>query len=276
MKKLYYLGPEDSFSHVSAEKFPDKQNYKLIPCDNFQEIIKYVLLDNKSIGVLPIENSITSDIHENIDYLFKYKLNIVYEAYLRIELHLLSTVNAKLEEIRTIYSHPKALEQCSIFIASHNIDTIETSSTSVSKQLILTKNDLTVGIIGGKNLADKKIKILNENIGNDKINLSRFVFVSRQVPELKTLKNKASITFKVKHAPGSLAKLLDNIAQHKLNITKIESRPIPGTNWEYQFWIDIENSKSNFNLNQIKDLFQKNTLNFNIIGVYAKGKIYQT
>jgi len=278
MKKVFYLGPEGSYSHSIAKQMFGKRDYELIAQESFGEIINHTTSITHSIGVLPIENSITSDIHENIDHLFTHDMTISQEAFLRINLHLVGLPTATREDITEVYSHERALAQCSKFIAEHNLKAHPSQSTSRGRDIILEKNNKSVAVIGSKILVEKnKLKILQENIGNDKYNMTRFVFVVKDFSDdLQSIKNKASIIFKVPHVSGSLAVLLQEIAKLKLNLTKIESRPIPGTNWEYQFWIDLENITGPLEKKILDTLFKKNTLEYKILGIYPSGKIYES
>lgn len=278
MKHIFYLGPHDSFSHAITKKVFAKQDFQFISCMSFLEIVTNTICLKGSIGVLPIENSITSDIHENIDFVFKNDINIIIEAYLRINLHLVGLPGKKLQEITSVYSHPRAFAQCTQFIKTHHLIMHETTSTAAAKQLILQHSQTNEGAIGSQELAaDGKLAVIERNIGNDKYNLTRFVFLSTdQTYAGVIVKNKTTIIFKLPHTPGSLAKILNEFAKAHVNLTKIESRPIPGTSWEYEFWVDIEESSTVLDMTQIVDILRKNALNYKIIGVYQSGKIYES
>jgi chorismate mutase/prephenate dehydratase len=275
MKKIFYLGPEDSYSYIVTRQIMLEKEYELVAVESFSKIIENTTKIKNAIGVLPIENSITSDIHENIDYLFKTDVKIFYEAFLRINLQLIGLKDAVIEDIKTVYSHERALAQCSDFIKEHHLSVKEAQSTAKGKELLLQKQDKTIGIIGSKILANnQQLKILQENIGNDMYNMTRFVFVINDNHQVSNDANKASIIFTVPHMPGALAKLLTELAEKHMNVTKIESRPIPGTNWEYQFWIDIENPNGAITIEQLTNLFEKNTLAYKIAGIYPSGEIF--
>lgn len=278
MKKVFYLGPEGSYSSIVAFKILNQKDYQFISCTSFLEIVTNTINTRDAIGVLPIENSITSDIHENIDFLFKNNLAILREAFLRINLHLLGFPHATVQSITSVYSHPRALAQCSKYIASHKLKIHEVSSTSAAKEMVLEKQDKTAAVIGSKELAiDGKLTILSKHTGNDRFNLTRFVFIAADEKLLHpVVKNKATIIFKVMHTPGSLAKLLNEFAKSNINLTKIESRPIPGTSWEYEFWIDIENVTTDLNIPHILDILKKSTLSYKVIGMYQTGEIFES
>lgn len=278
MKKIFYLGGESSYSHIVTKHVIFDKDYAMVPTKSFSEILENTVKTKHGIGVLPIENSITSDVHENIDYLFRTtNLQMLFEAYLRVKLHLVGFKKAQLTDIKTVYSHERALAQSSNFIKQYKLTSYESSSTSQARDEVVQKQDKALGIIGSKALADHpQLHIIQENIGNDIYNMTRFVFVGIDHREdISGTKNKASIIFTVPHMPGALAQLLTIISQEHINITKIESRPIPGTNWEYQFWIDIDKQEE-LSREKIETLFSNNTLSYKILGIYPKGNIFES
>lgn len=277
MKNIFYLGPQGSYSHTITKKmFNDNQN-KLVSCKNFDSIIKHVLNDKTALGVLPIENSTTSSVHENIDFLFNEKIIILDEGYLKITLSLLGKKGTKKENIKIVYSQSKALEQCKKYITSNNFKVRKTNSTAKAKELIKKQNNLETGIIGGQDLLDNELIIIDKNIGDSENNVTRFVVIGAQENEfLFTQKNKISFIFLLPHIPGSLAKILTKFADAKLNLTKIESRPVPGTSWEYQFYVDIEDDKKNLNNKDITDILNKYAVQYKIVGLYNTGKTFES
>lgn len=278
MKKIFYLGAQDSYSYIISKQVIFDNNHSLISAKSFGEIVENTAKTNNGIGVLPIENSITSNIHENIEYLFKSDLKILFEAFLRIKLDLVGFKQATLSDIKTVYSHERALAQSSEFLKKNQITTYGASSTSAAKDIMLERQDKSIGVVGSKALAENpQLAIMQENIGNDQYNMTRFVFVGKDLIDFVTgVKNKTSIIFTIPHMPNALAQLLTVIAKAHLNVTKIESRPIPGTNWEYQFWIDIENTNGELLIEQIHTLFEKNTLSYKVIGLYPRGEIFES
>ena len=271
--KVYFLGPVNSYSHLAAKHILPQE--ELISVETFGQIVEKILTDENAVGVLPIENSITSDIHENIDALFRNNhVSIIAETYVKIALHVIGLEEATMQDITEVYSHPRALAQCTNFIKKHHLAVDETTSTSKAKDIIVEKNLKNLAAIGNSLLEEKgKTKILEKNIGNDAINMTRFVFVSEQ-QTINNTKNKTSIIFKVPHIPGSLAKILTKLAEIDLNLTKIESRPIPGTSWEYYFWVDVE--KQNLDMEKVKQILDTETTEYRVLGTYQKGDVYQS
>lgn len=280
INNVYFLGPKGSYSYKIIQKVDAARN--AVGCTNFAQIVKNVIDDKDSIGVLPIENSITSNVHENMDFLFKENLKVVAEGYLNIRLCLIGLKDARTHDVKKVYSHPQAIAQCKKFILKHNYLISETDSTAAAKDLILDSGDTSNAVIGDSILADdSRLAIINENIGDEKFNITRFIFVASNFGDrnilinLSSINNKASIMFTIPHKPGSLAKLLTQFAVSNINLAKIESRPIPATNWEFQFWVDIENEPDReIDGKILADILKKNTKSYKIIGIYPSGKIY--
>lgn len=275
MNKIYYLGPTGSYSYLIAKKIcPDDE---LVSCESFYSIVNKILKDKDALGVLPIENSTTSDVFENVDYLFFKNFMIVKEAYLKINLYLVGLKNSSLEQIKEVYSHPKALAQSSKYIEKHRLTMYESKSTAYGKDIVLAENDIKKAFIGSWDLArDPRLLILAENIGNARNNMTRFVVIKKFNKDgiKKESGQKATFIFKLLHKPGTLANLLTKLAVLKVNLTKVESRPIPESQWEYQFMVDLEiNSEK---IKTVEKIFTANTLTARKIGVYEKGKVYKS
>ena len=265
MKKISILGPEGSFSYILALKIKERLNSEIILSDNFNDIISSI---GDNYGLLPIENSTTSNVHENIDSLFNSRLYILGEAFLSIKLNLIGLKNSKLTDIDKVYSHPKALSQASKFLIEKNLKTEFVSSTSKGQEIVLCENIKNIAAIGSSHLIDKEnLKILESNIQNNKINKTRFLIVSKQEDlSEKQGSLKASIIFKLSHQPGSLVRILNYFSENNLNLTKIESRPIPNTEWEYSFWVDfiLDSRKIKKVLDEMKD----KVVSMQLLGVY--------
>lgn len=273
--KVYYLGPLGSYSSIVAENAFSGES--LEPLSSFRCIIDEVLKDPDVIGILPIENSSTSNIHENIDYFFAHDIKIIGEANLQIALHLTGLEAAELSDIKTVYSHPKALLQCSRFLEENKLHVEEVASTSDGGAQVLSRQDASCAVIGSRALAKSDgLQLLAENIGNEQDNKTRFVFVSQasHEPLSETGTPKIALTFKTKHEPGSLARVLTAIADTGCNVTKIESRPIPGTDWEYLFWIDVEvTSGDTLGLLQV---IEESTLEYKLCGEFFVGPTFKS
>lgn len=273
---IYYLGPEKSYSHILAKQAFSGSLYKLTALPTAQDVVEKAKIEVDCIGVLPIENSITSSVHEHFDLTFDGDIHIIGEANLEVKLHLIGLEGSEMQAITGVHSHPKALAQCSNFITEHNLSTKPHNSTSSALEHIITIKDGSQAVIGSKELEiEGKTKLLQASIGNQAYNLTRFIFLSQEKNSESSENNKMSLTFKVKHEPGSLAKVLTRLAEiEKTNLTKIESRPIPGMTWEYNFWVDIE--VGNDRISQVLSTVKEETLEHNILGIYKIGQTYSS
>jgi len=271
--KIYYLGPIGSFSEQIGKKIYPQDN--LVSLQTFESIVKKVENDPQSIGLLVIENSISSSVHQSVDLMFESKAKIISEAYMEITLDLIGLSGTQFGDVKTVYSHPQALSQCSEFIRKNNLRQMSAQSTASAANYIKKSKKIQNAVIGSKYLADlMKMEVIKSNVVNVKHNMSRWIIISSRSKIKETEINKLTVIFKVKHQPGSLVKVLNQIAKKKGNLTKIESRPLPGTNWEYEFWIDLE--IPNGTKNDFINMFQNETLEYRIIGSYKKGKLYNS
>ena len=268
MNKILFLGPEGSYSHkVAKELNKELEDYVMEPQQNFQSIHNGVLENKTFIGVLPFENSITTNIYENVEFMFDNDiLYIIGEYFLPIKLNLIGHKNSNINNIKNVYSHPKALKQCSNFITKHNVNTIQSLSTS-NAQYEIQKLDNSNFAISSEVILDE-LEIKQGNIGNYSNNKTRFIFVSQNKIQLPHNNNKKiSFIFKLKHQKGTLYSLLGEILNNSINMTKIESKPIPDSDFEYLFMVegigdDVINEK------QIKNILNKLTLENRIVGIY--------
>lgn len=269
---VFYLGPVGTFSHKLAKHCCP--NDALKPVENFAKLFRELIETENALGVVPVENSTSSNVHENIDFLFSGKYEIKSESYLKINLNLYGISSANLSEIKVVYSHSKAIEQCSNFISNHSLKTNPVESTANAIKLVLEKKDKTLAALG--NFSDiRNLNLLSENIGNEEFNLTRFLHVTKKTSNdfIDIKGKKLSVVFKLPHVEGALSKVLTKIATLKINLSKIESKPIAGSKFEYLFWLDLE-MRSEKLYSELLNTLNSNTKNLQIIGRYKVGKIY--
>jgi len=273
---VYYLGPEGSFSHCVTERAFPGALYRHSPVASFTEITQRVMSEQEAIGVYPIENSVTSNVHENIDLLCANDLRIIGEANLLVTLNVVGLAEAELADVREIRSNAKALAQCSHFLARHGSSAVEVPSTSAGRDAVLQAGRKEIAALGNAGLAaGPRLKILAQDVANERNDLTRFVFVS-QTAETSSGggANKLTVTFKLKHEPGSLASVLTELGKVRANLTMISSRPIPGKNFEYNFWVDLEFEHGD--VQRVIETIRLNTLEYRIVGVYPSGATYSS
>ena len=224
------------------------------PADTFKDVMEAVQNGSADFGVLPIENTTTGGITDSYDLLMEYDNYLVGEHVTKIEHALLAVPGTKIEDIRRIYSHSQGLSQCRRFFDEHpEIRPMVSQSTSESAKKVMEANDVSMAAIASKRAARiYGLDILAECLNTEEVNSTRFIIVTNHKQYLPNA-NKISICFELPHESGSLYKMLSHIMYNNLNMTKIESRPIPGRSFEYRFFVDFEG--------KITEAAVRNTLN---------------
>ncbi|MEO8567999.1 MAG: prephenate dehydratase [Ginsengibacter sp.] len=276
-KRISIQGYEGSFHQLAARQFFGK-DVEVICCPTFREVVK-IAADHKRSdgGIMAIENSLAGSILPNYNLLQKSNLIIIGEIYLQIKQNLLVNPGVNLEDIREVHSHPMALLQCMEFLEKHNWKLIETEDTALSAKNVHQHHSKHIAAVAGKLAADLfELVNLAPNIHTLKNNYTRFLVL--QIPETNNeIENadKASIIFQTDHSKGSLAKVLTKIADGGINLSKLQSMPIPGSDWRYSFHADMEfESLEQFNtvIQNITPL----TIDMKVYGIYKNGKILHT
>ena len=270
--RISIQGFEGSFHQEAAKEFFGN-NVEVICCSTFREVVKIAANKKESDGgVMAIENSIAGSILPNYTLLQKSNLSIIGEVYLQIKQNLLVNPGVKLEDIREVHSHPMAILQCFGFLDKHNWKLVETEDTALSAKHIHQHHSKHIAAIASKLAADiYQLNVIAPNIHTLKNNYTRFLILQREeiateIPEA----NKASINFHTDHSTGSLAKVLTKIADAGINLSKLQSFPIPGSDWQYSFHADVEFS-SREEFNRMMKLIEKLTAELKVYGVYKKG-----
>jgi prephenate dehydratase len=271
-QKIAIQGYEGSFHQVAAMQFFGK-NTEMITCATFREVIKNAVTDKKcDAAVMAIENSIAGSILPNYNLLHKSNLKIVGEVYLQIKQNLLVNRGVQLQDIREVHSHSMALQQCLNYLDEHNWKLVETEDTALSARHIHQTKSKHIAAVASKLAARLyDLDVIAPNIHTLKNNYTRFLILQREenVPELRNV-NKASVSFHTDHSKGSLAKVLTKIAEAGINLSKLQSFPIPGSDWQYSFHADMEFEKMQDFEKAIKKI-QPLTEEVKVYGVYKKG-----
>ena len=273
-KKVSIQGYEGSFHQVAAQQFFGK-DVEVVTCSTFREVIRVALSKKESNGgVMAIENSIAGSILPNYNLLQKSDLKVVGEIYLQIGQHLLVNPGVKLEDIREVHSHHMALLQCIDYLEKHpGWKLVETEDTALSaKHLHLHRNKHTAAIASKLAAELFGLEILAPNIHTMKNNYTRFLILQREEDVEETPDpNKASVNFHTDHSRGSLARVLTKIAEGGINLSKLQSFPIPGSEWEYSFHADMEfEDISQFH--RVIEAIHPITAALKVYGVYRKGR----
>jgi prephenate dehydratase len=273
-KGIAIQGFEGCFHQVASCNFFGK-DVPVVCCATFRELIKKAS-DKKetSAAVMAIENSIAGSILPNYNLLQSSDLKIVGEVYLQIKQHLLVNPGVKLEDIREVHSHPMAIQQCTSYLDKYNWKLVETEDTALSAKNVHQHKSKHIAAIASKLAADLyELEVLAPNIHTQKNNYTRFLVLKRQADVVPIENaNKASVNFSTDHARGSLAKVLTKIADAGINLSKLQSFPIPGSDWLYSFHADMEFETIN-QFNKLISNLLSVTSELKIYGVYRSGNL---
>lgn len=234
-------GTEGAYSQIACDKlFP---NANIMFTSSFQGVFQAVQSNLCKYGILPIENNIYGSVNQVYDLMKQYKFYIARSMRLRINHCLVAKPGTRKEDIREIYSHEQALGQCSEYLRGFsNAKTRVWENTAMAARMVASSEDNTIAAICSVESAENYgLRILDQGIQNNDNNYTRFICISKEM-EVYPGADKISIMFSVSHKPGSLYSLLSSFAALDLNVTKLESRPIPGRDFEFMFYVDLEAS----------------------------------
>lgn len=268
MKTIAYQGVKGAFSYMTAvNEFGENNIFLGLP--TFHDVFESVENGQADMAVIPIENSLIGSIYENYDLLNHYEMQIVGEHFTKIE-HCLLGISKVSKNIKKVISHPKALAQCSHFFQSHPwIEAVVHMDTAAAAAEVALHRDPTIAAIASA-FAGKlyRLEILEKGIEDDSNNYTRFVAVTKTANnDIKV--DKCSLLLKLKNTPGSLMEVLKLFAEREINLTKIESRPLRGTFFEYLFYLDIEFDEKE----RVEDALQvlEKGQSLKILGFYKRG-----
>lgn len=274
--KLVVQGYSGSFHDEVARNYFGHNHVEIVPAASFN-ILAQILSEDKSVhyGVMAIENSIAGSILQNYKILRENSFWISGEANLRINHQLMALPGQTIKDLHTVESHPMAIYQCTKFFNQHrHIALKESADTALSAKDVADKKLKGVGAIASKLAAEiYGLEILGADIETSKVNYTRFIIISRQA-EYTSLgnANKASIYLRVPHSHGSLLKVIQCIADHKINISKLQSFPVMGEMNTYYFHLDLEFEKIDQYENCIEEV-REVSLGLEELGIYTKALI---
>ena len=271
--KISIQGYEGSFHQMAARYFFGK-DVQVIPCDTFKEVVKLASTKKEADGgVMAIENSIAGSILANYNLLQRSNLVITGEIYLQIKQNLLVNPGVKLEDIREVHSHPMAIQQCFDYLDKYDWKLVETEDTALSAKHVHQHKSKHVAAIASKLASELfDLDIIAPNIHTLKNNYTRFLILRREESLQKIdHPDKASVNFQTDHSRGSLARVLTKIAEDGINLSKLQSFPIPGTEFKYSFHADMEFQHLDQFEKVIEDI-KPLTEHLKIYGVYKRGE----
>ena len=288
--RIAFQGELGAFSQVAAEQMAAGRAMEPVPFPTFDAAFLSVVNGKTNAAAIPIENTLHGSVHENYDHLLKYDLQITSETFVRIVHNLIAAPGVKFTDIRSVYSHPVAINQCLHFFAQNpDIQRTPFYDTAGSVKMMMEQGLRDAGAIASATAAQNYgARILKRSIEDDRENYTRFFLLEKQ--GLKTTGSRAaralvsppprsqpgtwktSLVFTTRNTPGSLFKSLAAFSLRDLSLTKIESRPLRGKPWEYLFYLDF--------LGHVKDVEATNAIRhlteladmLRILGCYPAAK----
>jgi prephenate dehydratase len=270
--KVAIQGISTSFHEVAALTYFNEP-VETVECLTFHQMCEALKTDKADYAVMAIENSIAGSILPNYFLLQEYHFSIVGELYIPIRMHLLALPGVRISNLKVVESHPMALRQCAEYLQTLNgVELRESDDTALSAKKIKEKKLKNTAAIANEFAAEKfGLEILERRIETHKKNFTRFLILKKR-SNGRMESNKASLSFEVAHAVGSLADALTTFKEHKINLTKIQSIPIVGKPNEYSIHIDVEWQKRKDYDAALSELLRQ-VKNLSILGEYKKARI---
>ena len=277
MKRIAIHGIKGSYHDMAAHYYFDKEDIELICCSTFEEVFEAIKADSTVIGMVAIENTIAGSLLHNYELLCQSGLTIIGEHKLRISHSLLCLPEDNIEDITEVNSHPVALMQCRDFLSKHPaFKIVEGEDTAGSAEIISREKLHGHAAICSKFAAPLYgMKVLEEGIETNKHNFTRFLVICQpqRANLLRDIRqvNKASLVFSLPHEEGSLSQVLSILSFYKQNLTKIQSLPLIGKEWQYMFYVDLafdDYTRYSQSLDAITPL----TKELKILGEYQDGR----
>lgn len=269
--RVSFQGERGAYSEAAAVSFFSDTNIETVPHENFSKALHSTVGGDTEYTILPVENSIEGSVGESYDLLMSTPLIVSGEIRQRIRHCLIGY--GTLEQIKVAYSHPQALGQCRQFLEEHEIRAVPAYDTAGSiKKISNDADDVTIAGIASKNAAMLyDVPIITKDIADNTHNYTRFLILSKDKKMSATGYDKTSITFSIKHEPGSLYKILETFYHNNVNMTKIESRPTKTNAWEYNFYVDFEGHVDDPRVSHMMKTIGKNAF-VRVLGSYPSVK----
>jgi chorismate mutase/prephenate dehydratase len=270
MKKhiVAFLGPSGTYSEAAAHQlFGGEATYK--PCDTFDEVIAHVEQGKATTGVLPIENSIEGSVHRVLDLLADTRLNLQAEVVVPIH-HQLLSLGLSLTDVKEVWAHPQALGQCRVWLAKCLPHVAQHAARSNAEAAQIAASKPHAAAIAGKTAGELYgLHVLVKDVEDNPRNTTRFVAVGAGVPK-PTGDDKTSLVCSLPNQAGSLHGLLGIFMQHGINLTKLESRPLPDGMWDYRFYIDCDGHAEDGNVAAALKEVRAYAVEYRLLGSYPK------
>lgn len=278
IKRIAIQGGFGAFHEIAAHHYFENEDIEIVPRNTFKDLFKALKNGQVDYGITAIENSIAGSILPNYTLLQETRMEIVGEIFLRIRQNLVAMPGQTIHDIREVRSHPMAILQCQHFFDDHpGILLIDSMDTALSAKEIADNRIMGAGAISSTQAAAKyNLAVIAKGIETNKMNYTRFLILKGrngdQQADLNA--NKASLSFALAHKIGGLSKVLSILSFYEINLAKVQSMPIVGKDWEYQFFIDVE-IDNYIHYQQAIEAIKPFTQDLMIMGEYIKGKSIQ-
>ena len=276
-KKVAIQGIAGCYHDIAARNYYEGEEIEIIPCNTFPDVISTIKKDPSVVGLMAIENTIAGSLLQNHELIRESGLKVTGEYKLRISHSLVALPGTSIHDITEVNSHPIALMQCMEFLNTlPNAKVVEKEDTALSAKWIADNKLEGHAAICGKLAAEiYGMEVLAEGIETNKRNFTRFLSIADRWVADEIMrgvdKNKSSLVFAVPHSSGSLSKVLAVLSFYDMNLTKIQSLPIIGREWEYLFYVDL--TFTDFaRYQKALDAILPLTKDLKILGEYAEGK----
>ncbi len=270
-----------AFHEIAAKEFFRSVNVEIIPCDTFADLFEELKELRVDCGIVAVENSVAGSLLSNHSLINDSNLPVVGEHYLRVVQNLLALPGERVEDIKEIHSHPVAIMQCSNFLnqlRKSGVKIVDSLDTALSAKRIRDENLKGTGALAGDLAAEMYgLEILRAGVESNKRNFTRFIVIAadKKVEQILDMDanpvNKASLSFSLPHLQGKLSHVLSVLSIYGMNLTKIQSLPIVGREWEYLFYTDLVFDDYNIYRKAI-DAIRPITENLKILGEYRQGQ----
>jgi prephenate dehydratase len=274
VKRIVIQGGYGAFHEIAALQYFENEEVEIMPRDTFKDLMTALRKDKADYGIMAIENSLAGSILPNYSLLKDSPMKIIGEVYMRIRQNLVALPGQGIEDIREVFSHPMAILQCQEFFDQYDdIKLIESMDTALSAKEIRDHGLTGIGAIASELAAEKyDLEIIASSIETNKKNYTRFLILGNGRDSIPVTEvNKSSIHFALSHKIGSLSKILSILSYYDINLSKIQSMPIMGKDWEYQFYIDVEFNDYELYTQSIEAI-RPFTSDLGILGEYIRGK----
>jgi prephenate dehydratase len=272
-KRVAFQGERGAFSEEAAIKLLGDE-VSLVPLPTFEAAFNAIAQHKADYILAPIENSLAGPVQRSLDLLVESDLTIVGEVIIRVQHNLIGPPGSTFDDVTVVESHPVALAQCQQFFSSRpSLKRIATDDTAGSVREIVQAEDRKRAAIASKRAAQiYGGQILRENLEDDPENYTRFVLLAPARESVPEITDKISLVFRLAHVPGALFYALEPFARRKINLMKVESRPVRGLPWQYRFYLDLQASANDLEVQAALGELEKLAVDVRILGSYLSAK----